>query len=240
MIDSLRYLSLAILLVEAAWATGTAGCGKSLASNIQTGGTGRSNNISITTSAGSRRTYLLHLPRAYSSTATHGLVLSFHGRGESGAQQEKVSRLSDSTVNPHMIVAYPEGVDKQWQGDPAAKTDDIGFTMDMIRQISNQYCVDDEMIYATGKSNGGGFAANILACDPVASTKIAAFGGFAGAYYVQDGKQVDSCDGSTYPRRFNSHAGLVFASPILTMAKWSAIPEESPFPFSRRTVRKTT
>lgn len=42
----------------------------------------------------------------------------------------------------------------------------------------------------------GGFAANILACDPVASTKIAAFAGFAGAYYQQtDG----TCDATTVP-----------------------------------------
>ena len=174
-----RYISLVCVLIASGRAAKTAGCGKALASVIKTGGTGQSNNVSIT-SNGIKRSYLLHLPKAYSANSAHGLIFSFHGRGESGAKQEKVSRFSVSTVNPHMIVAYPNGINNQWQGDPAATTDDIGFTMDMIKQISSQYCVDDTMIYATGKSNGGGFAANILACDPNASKKIAAFGGFAG------------------------------------------------------------
>ncbi|KXT00740.1 hypothetical protein AC578_8245 [Pseudocercospora eumusae] len=193
-----RYIGLVCVLIASGRAAKTAGCGKALAGGITTGGTGQSNNVSIT-SNGIKRSYLLHLPKAYSANSVHGLILSFHGRGESGAKQEKVSRFSVPTVNPHMIVAYPNGINNQWQGDPAATTDDIGFTMDMIKQISNSYCVDDAMIYATGKSNGGGFAANILACDPNASKRIAAFGGFAGAYYVQDGKQVSSCDGGTYP-----------------------------------------
>ncbi|KAI4791002.1 alpha/beta-hydrolase, partial [Aureobasidium sp. EXF-8845] len=38
-------------------------------------------------------------------------------------------------------------------------------------------------LYASGKSNGGGFAANILACDPQASRVFAAFAGVSGAYY---------------------------------------------------------
>lgn len=69
------------------------------------------------------------------------------------------------------------------QGDPDAKTDDVKFTLDMLEQISKNYCIDLEKVYATGKSNGGGFAANILACESLASTKIAAFASFAGAYY---------------------------------------------------------
>jgi poly(3-hydroxybutyrate) depolymerase len=86
---------------------------------------------------------------------------------------------------------------KEWQGDPDAKTDDVKFTLDLIDHISSKYCVDTDKIYASGKSNGGGFSANILACDPVASNKIAAFAGIAGAYY--QGTTSAGCDAKTVP-----------------------------------------
>ncbi|KAK4634427.1 hypothetical protein CLAFUW4_01811 [Fulvia fulva] len=168
------------------------GCGKTLPATTKTGGLGSSNNISLTTSNGLTRSYLLHIPTSYSKDVPTGLILSFHGRGQSGAHQEKLSKFSDSSVNPDMLAAYPNGVDKQWQGDPAATTDDVPFTLAMLKHIGDEYCIDLDRIYAAGKSNGGGFALNVLACSPVASTKIAAFAGFAGAYYQE--KDVKHCD----------------------------------------------
>jgi len=43
-------------------------------------------------------------------------------------------------------------------------------------------------VYASGKSNGGGFT-GILACDPTASSRIAAFGAVAGAFYLNQETQ---------------------------------------------------
>lgn len=64
-------------------------------------------------------------------------------------------------------------------------SDDVGFTKKVLDQVGTQYCVDDERIYATGKSQGGGMA-GILAADPELSTMIAAFAPVAGAFYVSD------------------------------------------------------
>ncbi|KAK4508414.1 hypothetical protein PRZ48_002152 [Zasmidium cellare] len=189
-----------LLILQPAFAiTKSPGCGKTLTPGTKTGGTGFSNNLTIT-SNGLKRSYLLHLPENYAPTRPHGLIFSFHGRGESGEYQEKLSKFSNGNVNPHMLAVYPDGVEKQWQGDPAATTDDVTFTLDMLDQISKQYCMDLEKVYASGKSNGGGFAANILACDPVASAKIAAFAGFAGAYYQNPG---GNCDPPTVPIKCN-------------------------------------
>lgn len=172
------------LLASQAHAANSSGCGKALASGIKAGGvTGQSNKIDFTTSKGVKRTFLLHLPTTYDANIAHGLIFSFHGRSESGAQQEQLSKLSEPAKNPHMLVVYPDGINQQWQGDPAANSDDVGFTLDMIASLNSQFCVNTDQIYAIGMSNGGGFSANILACDPVASKKIAAFAGVSGAYY---------------------------------------------------------
>lgn len=63
----------------------------------------------------------------------------------------------------------------------------------MIDYLNDTYCIDDSRIYATGKSNGGGFTGGVLACNPVLSTKIAAFAPVSGAFYVP-GSSNDSCD----------------------------------------------
>jgi poly(3-hydroxybutyrate) depolymerase len=171
------------LLLGQAYAGSSKGCGKDLSSKLQKGATGQSNKINYNTSQGVKRSFLLHLPKDYDKNKAHGLILSFHGRSGSAADQESLCKLSEPEKNKNMLVVYPEGINKQWQGDPAAKSDDVTFTLDMIKSFSEQFCIDPDKIYATGQSNGGGFAANILACHPVASRKIAAFAGVSGAYY---------------------------------------------------------
>lgn len=64
-------------------------------------------------------------------------------------------------------------------------SDDIGFTRDILDDIGSEYCIDNERIYATGKSQGGGMA-GVLAADAELSTMIAAFAPVAGAFYVSE------------------------------------------------------
>jgi poly(3-hydroxybutyrate) depolymerase len=52
--------------------------------------------------------------------------------------------------------------------------------------VAKRFCIDEQRIYATGKSQGGGFV-NQLACDAELSTRIAAFAPVSGAYYIQEG-----------------------------------------------------
>jgi poly(3-hydroxybutyrate) depolymerase len=199
MTGSIRIFALCVLglclLLGQAHAGSSKGCGKALNSKMKKGGTGQSNKINLTRSNGVKRSFLLHFPAGYDASKPHGLIFSFHGRAGTAAGQESLSKLSESDKNKNMLVAYPTGIDAQWQGDPAAKTDDVGFTLDMINSISDQYCIDPDRIYASGQSNGGGFSANILACDPVASRRIAAFAGVSGAYY--QGTSDANCNANT-------------------------------------------
>lgn len=154
--------------------TKSPGCGLALGASITQGGTGSSNSLSIT-SNGISRTFLLHIPTNYDVNDARGLVFSWHGRGKTALSQEALSSFSDPYFNPDMLAVYPQGISNQWQGDPAATTNDILFALDLLTYISNSYCVNTEAVYSTGKSNGAGFTVNILACDPVAVTKFAAF-----------------------------------------------------------------
>jgi polyhydroxybutyrate depolymerase len=66
------------------------------------------------------------------------------------------------------IVAYPDGVDKQWNDGreifAAANIDDVGFLSTLIDHIARRYNIDPGRVYATGISNGGLMSFR-LACD---------------------------------------------------------------------------
>ena len=71
---------------------------------------------------------------------------------------EQVSGLD--SVNA--IVVYPEGVEQAWAPAPYAATsgeEDLGFARVLLDHVRDEYPVDGSRIFATGFSNGGGFAA---------------------------------------------------------------------------------
>lgn len=174
----------------------TSGCRKSLPASIERGGAHNTNSLTFVTSNGSVREYGLHVPTSYDDNTPTPIAFSFHGRLETWQQQEDVSGMSNETMNPNYLVVYPQGINEQWQGDPdAVGYDDVGFTLELLANLSSTYCLDTNKIYATGKSNGGGFAANTLACHPKASTIFAAYGGMSGAYY--QGDSGDGCKAAT-------------------------------------------
>jgi poly(3-hydroxybutyrate) depolymerase len=183
---SIRFFALCALglclLLGQAYAGSSTGCGRAFDPGFTKGGTGKSNKV-IFTSKGVKRTALVHFPLHYDISKATGLIFAFHGRSGSAAKMESLSKLSEPEKNEHMLVVYPEGIDQQWQGDPKATSDDVTFTLDMMKVMVSLFCIDPDKIYAAGQSNGGGFAANILACDPKASRGIAAFAGVSGAYY---------------------------------------------------------
>jgi poly(3-hydroxybutyrate) depolymerase len=94
-----------------------------------------------------------------------------------------------------------------WQGDPSVQTDDVKFTLELLDNITKTFCIDEDRIYASGISNGGGFVANTLACDATASTKFAAFASASGAYY-QNGLK-DKCDAKKVPITCNNNGAKI-------------------------------
>lgn len=134
-------------------------------------------------SGGVQRSYELFIPEAYEPGEQTPLILAFHGRKGTGATLEQFSGLSEVGA----IVAYPDGIsvagNTAWAGAPySPEEDDVLFVKDLLNQLQSEICVDPDRIFATGKSNGGGFAA-LLACQ--LPQRIAAFAPVAGAFYDQ-------------------------------------------------------
>jgi poly(3-hydroxybutyrate) depolymerase len=77
----------------------------------------------------------------------------------------------------------------------------VAFTLELIDHLLSSYCLDPSRVYASGKSNGGGFT-NVLACNSTASSRIAAFAAVSGAFYLnQDSQTPPPC---TLPARRNA------------------------------------
>lgn len=66
----------------------------------------------------------------------------------------------------------------------------------MLNYLRQHYCIDDSRVYATGKSNGGGFVGTI-ACDAVGGN-FAAFAPVSGAFYT-DLNSSSVCNPSRSP-----------------------------------------
>lgn len=149
---------------------------------------GNSSDLTIQLSSGDTREYLLHVPRSYNDSVRVGLILVYAGRGSDNGHAESFTHFSDPSYNPDMLVVYPQGTadptgEDVWQGDPNAKVDDVAFALELLDEILATYAVDENRIYASGMSNGGGFVANHLACDADASKRFAAFGAVSAANY---------------------------------------------------------
>lgn len=141
------------------------------------------NDQASITSAGQERTYRINIPRDYDLTSPQPLVLGFHGNGSDGAEFQNYTGLPSLPA----VTVFPDGVaedgKRSWQGAPyASSADDVRFIADLLDSIEDDYCIDLDRVYATGKSNGGGMV-SVLACQ--LRDRFSAFATVAGAYYPQ-------------------------------------------------------
>ncbi|PSN70931.1 alpha/beta-hydrolase [Corynespora cassiicola Philippines] len=170
-------------------------CDKPLPEGIELG---KHKNLTLASESGqSPREYRIHVPKSYQTGTPVPLILSYHGRTQDMKYQQQLSQFSNSSYGFEGIAVYPQGVrgsDKnvtQWQGDPDApdSIDDIKFTMELLDELENSYCIDTSLVYAAGKSNGGGFAGGVLPCDEEVSKRFAAFAAVSGAFYLDNKTQ---------------------------------------------------
>ena len=114
-----------------------------------------------------RRYYLLHIPPSYDPQKKTPLVIVLHGAFSTPKQMEKETGFSKLSDREGFIVAYPSGAYglfgflKHWNAGhccgKAAKEniDDVGFLLNVMNHIKNEYAVDSSRVYMTGFSNGG-------------------------------------------------------------------------------------
>ena len=113
---------------------------------------------------GMNREYILYVPNSYDGTSSIPLLLNFHGFGGSASQFMQEADMSSLAEADTFILVYPQGTcldgSSHWNpcptgGDNKSTADDVGFVEAMISEISSQYNLDMERIYAAGYSNGG-------------------------------------------------------------------------------------
>jgi polyhydroxybutyrate depolymerase len=142
-------------------------------------------------SDGITRTYLLHLPAGYQSDRRQPLVIFLHGASRPSptllSDGEQMTGLSSLSDHVDLIAVYPEGTASSAQhirwdiGSPDdPNTDDVLFVSDLLNHLQAVLCVDEQRIYVTGFSNGGGMA-GVLAC--ALAGRIAAFAPVSGSFY---------------------------------------------------------
>jgi polyhydroxybutyrate depolymerase len=130
-------------------------------------------------------TALLHVPAH--ARGPLPLVLAFHGAHGNGPGFARESGLSRTADRHGFAVLYPTAAarDRMWSLGAHARPDDIPLVEALLARAAPLACTDARRIYATGVSNGGGFAARV-GCE-LAGT-VAAIAPVAGGY-----RSLDPC-----------------------------------------------
>jgi len=109
------------------------------------------------------REYILYIPESYDGSTSVPLMLNFHGFGGSASNFMVNADMRPVAESNNFILVYPQGScfegSSHWNpcpigGDNKSIADDVGFIETLIEQISSQYNVDLERVYAAGYSNG--------------------------------------------------------------------------------------
>lgn len=110
------------------------------------------------------REYIIYIPNSYDETSATPILFNFHGFGGSASQFINDADMRAEAEANSFILVYPQGSclngASHWNpcpidGDNKSTADDVGFVEAMISEISSQYNLDMERIYAAGYSNGG-------------------------------------------------------------------------------------
>jgi polyhydroxybutyrate depolymerase len=121
------------------------------------------------TSGGHTRRFRLVLPDPLPAQPMP-LVLNIHGLVESPAIQEWYSRMDEPARARGVALVYPQGVGNSWNAGACCgraqseATQDVRFFRDLVREVSDEICVDLNRVFATGMSNGAMMAYR-LACE---------------------------------------------------------------------------
>ena len=109
------------------------------------------------------REYILFVPQSYSNQPVP-LLFNFHGFGDTAEQYINYADMRSLAESEQFILVYPQGScldgSSHWnpclvEGDNKSTTDDLGFVEAMIDDISSNFNIDSERVYAIGYSNGG-------------------------------------------------------------------------------------
>ena len=186
------------------------------------------------------RSYILHVPDAYTGDEPVPLILDFHGLSCSASKELSVSSYPDQVDDEGVIMAFPEGesgsMGAGWNVGPCCvdDVDDVAFVRAIVAHVESLACIDKKRVYAVGVSLGGGmsyylgchasdiFAAiapaafdlleeNVTECAPARPITVVSFRGTADMMVPYDGGYSD----------FVPDHPMTFLGAVATFEKWA-------------------
>jgi len=113
---------------------------------------------------GLNRSYITYVPNTYDGTEKFPVLMNFHGfSGDAGYHLTETNMQYAAHSNKFLLV-YPQGAllegEPHWNPclpstDNKSDIDDLGFVEALLDQVSSDYLVDRNRVYAVGYSNGG-------------------------------------------------------------------------------------
>ena len=110
------------------------------------------------------RSYITYVPNTYDGTEQFPVLMNFHGfSGDAGYHLTETNMHYAAHSNKYLLV-YPQGAllegEPHWNpclpsADNKSDIDDLGFVEALLDQVSSDYLVDRNKVYAVGYSNGG-------------------------------------------------------------------------------------
>jgi polyhydroxybutyrate depolymerase len=162
---------------------------------------------------GLQRQYIVYVPASYDGSSDVPLMLNFHGFGGTASDFMNWADMRDLAESENFILVYPQGAllegSPHWNAaldspDNKSSTDDFGFVEALIEELSSQYSIDTDRVYAAGYSNGA-FFSYALACHR--SDLVAAIGSVAGTMLE------DSCNPTHPTSMINIHGTSDYVVP---------------------------
>jgi polyhydroxybutyrate depolymerase len=122
---------------------------------------------------GITRNYTVYVPSTYSSQVDAPLVINLHGYTLNRGFQMTHSGMNAVAEREGFMVAYPDAVDSDWFGPQ----DNIGFIDRLLDEVSSQYSINANKVYAAGFSQGGVMTYLLSVERPYKFAAIASVGG---------------------------------------------------------------
>ncbi len=141
---------------------------------------------------GLTRNYITEIGNKYTKDTPIKLILAFHGRTNSNEQVRAYYDLNDE-VNGNAIIVYPSGLPEETSprnrsngGDISSQLRDFALFDQIVKDFTENYCIDMDQIYVVGHSLGAWFT-NSLSC--ARGNVIRAIGS------VWGGTTINTCNG---------------------------------------------
>lgn len=138
------------------------------------------------------REYLLYIPASYNSDIPTPIIFNFHSNGDTARVHLQISDMRELADQENVILVYPQGSQLDGEGshwnpllsseNNKSNADDFGFIEMILDRLSQRINVDSNRVYATGYSNGAGFAYGLLC---YLSDRITAAAPVSGSMYIE-------------------------------------------------------